>query len=289
MPTQPPLHPTLGFYGPESQMWRINREAIVLGAGVAALLLQLAHPHVAEGVAQHSRFQNDPFGRLRGTLRTTLDLVFGDARRAQRAVDRLNRIHRRVQGDAVDPVARDVVGDRYHALDPALLLWVQATLIVSSVVVYERWVGPVTPAERDQLWQEAREVGFALGIPLHLSPEGWAGLQAYWDEMLRPDGPVQVTPTARRLAADIVRPPFPYVPDALREVVSLPSIAMLPTRVREGYGLPFGPGRRIVTALMDGAIRVWVRATPGAWRSFPPARAADRRAARLRASRTSAP
>src|SRR3990170_1511657 len=110
--------PLLGFYGPGSRMWRVNREAVLLGAGQAALLLQIAHPHVAEGVAQHSDFEADPWRRLRGTLRTTLDLIFGDGPAAERAVARLNGIHARVHGDD------------YSALDPALLLWVQATLVV---------------------------------------------------------------------------------------------------------------------------------------------------------------
>ena len=65
----PRADPISGFYGPGSRMWRINREAVLLGAGPAALLLQLAHPLVAEGVAHHSRFEEDPTRRLRNTLR----------------------------------------------------------------------------------------------------------------------------------------------------------------------------------------------------------------------------
>ena len=61
--------PSLGFYGPGTAMWRVNREAVLLGAGPAALLLQIAHPHVAEGVAHHSDFQSDPWRRLRRTTK----------------------------------------------------------------------------------------------------------------------------------------------------------------------------------------------------------------------------
>src|SRR5918999_1060143 len=121
-------HPVLGFYGPRSQMWRINREAVLLVVGPTALLLQLAHPHIAEAVQQHSRFEKDPFGRFRGTLRTTLDLIFGDRATAQRAVRRINRIHHRITGEAQDEVARAVAGTSYRAMDPQLLLWVQVTL-----------------------------------------------------------------------------------------------------------------------------------------------------------------
>ena len=65
-------------------MWKINREAVLLGAGPAALLLQIAHPSVAAGVAEHSTFEQDPIARLRGTLITTMDLIFGDGPAGQR-------------------------------------------------------------------------------------------------------------------------------------------------------------------------------------------------------------
>ena len=71
--------PFLGFYGPDSMMWRINREAVLLGAGPCALLLQIAHPSVARGVAEHSTFESDPFSRLvEGVGELTSTDTFGD-------------------------------------------------------------------------------------------------------------------------------------------------------------------------------------------------------------------
>ena len=104
-------------------MWRINREAVLLGSGPTALLLQIAHPLVAEGVAAHSDFRADPFRRLRRTLRTTMDLVFGDGASAEDAVRRLNGIHATVRGAVADPAARATTGvSAYRALAPELLL-----------------------------------------------------------------------------------------------------------------------------------------------------------------------
>jgi uncharacterized protein (DUF2236 family) len=271
--------PILGFYGPCSQMWRINREAVLLGAGPAALLLQIAHPHVAEGVAQHSDFLQDPFRRLRGTLRTTMDLVFGDRAEAERAVRRLNGIHAGVRGEADDPVAREVAGERYRALDPELLLWVQATLIVTSVRAYTRWVAPLTAADREAFWAEARPVGARMGIPLSRSPADWAELMGYWERMLAPDGPIQVTSTARRLAPSIIRPPMPFVPGALIDLAALPGLALLPPRIRDGFGIPWGAGREVVAGALDLGIRAWVRIVPPDWRAMPQARSAERRVA----------
>ncbi len=270
--------PVLGFYGPGSQMWRINREAVLLGAGSAALLLQIAHPHVAEGVAHHSTFESDPWKRLHGTIRTTMDLVFGDGPASERAVRRLNGIHAGIRGDALDPVARDVAGAAYRALDPALLLWVQVTLIVTSVRAYERWVGPIRSQERETFWREAREVGVRLGIPLSASPVDWDALEAYWDDMLAPSGPIRVTPTARRLSRLIVRPPLPGVPVPIVDLMNLPGLALLPERLREDFGISWGPRRAAGAAALDRTVRLWVRIVPSSWRAMPHARAADRRA-----------
>lgn len=243
-------------------MWRINREAVLLGAGPAALLLQIAHPAVARGVAEHSDFEADPFRRLHGTIHTTMALVFGDGRAAERAVRRLNGIHAGVRGPG------------YRALDPQLLLWVQATLIVTSVRAHERWVGRLSDMEKEQFWQEARRVGVRLGIPLSQGPADWPALEAYWDRTLAPDGPIQVTDTARRLAPLIIRPPLPLVPGALVDLLALPGLALLPPRLREEFGIPWSPAHERVARVIGIAVGIWVRLVPARLRSLPHANAA---------------
>jgi uncharacterized protein (DUF2236 family) len=264
--------PTLGFYGPDTMMWRINREAVLLGAGPAALLLQIAHPSMARGVAEHSNFEQDPFRRLHGTINTTMALVFGDGRATERAVRRLNRIHGGIRGEG------------YRAMDPELLLWVQATLIVTSVAAYEGWVNPLSTEDKEQFWQEARAVGVRLGISLNLSPADWPALEAYWARMLGPDGPIQVGETARRLAPLIRRPPFPFVPPPLVDLLALPGMALLPARLRDEFGVSWGPAHDRLAGLLGLAIRAWVRVVPAAWRSMPQANAARRRVSRSRPS-----
>ncbi len=281
-PGPPMPHPVLGFYGPDSMMWRINREAVLLGSGPAALLLQIAHPHVAEGVAQHSDFAAAPFRRLEATVHTTMGLVFGDGPRAERAVRRLNGVHAAVRGEAADPLAREVVGTSYRALDPDLLLWVQATLIMTSVRAYERWVARLTPEERERFWAEARSVGMRIGIPLSRSPVDWTAFERYWDRMLAVDGPIQVTPTARHLAPMIVRPPIPLVPGALLDLAALPGLALLPERIRAGFGLPWGSRREALAGVAAVGLRTWVGLMPRSWRAMPQARAAERRVRRER-------
>jgi uncharacterized protein (DUF2236 family) len=255
----------LGFYGPDSMMWRINREAVLLGAGPAALLLQVAHPLIAEGVAHHSSFESDPWQRLHGTIRTTMDLVFGDGRAAERAVKRLNSVHAGVRGPG------------YRAMDPQLLLWVQATLIVTSVAAYQRWVGPLSANELEQFWQEARAVGTRLGIPLAQSPATWPALESYWAAMLAVDGPIHATHTAKRLSRLIVRPPFPLVPGPLVDLAALPGMALLPPRLRDEFGITWSARKAALASVLSSAVRAWTAIVPKGLRSMPQAIAADRR------------
>ncbi len=258
----------LGFYGPDSMMWRINREAVLLGAGPAALLLQIAHPSVATGVAEHSTFEQDPIARLRGTLVTTMDLVFGDGPRAEAAVRRLNSVHAGVRGEG------------YRALDPELLLWVQVTLIKSSVEAYSRWVGRLIAREVEQFWQEARSVGVRLGIPLSLSPADWPALTDYWQRMLADDGPIHASDTGRRLSPMILRPPLPLLPGRVVALLGMPGIALVPPRLREEFEIPWSARDDALAKALSTAVRAWTSVVPGPPRWMPQARAAYRRVAR---------
>src|SRR5439155_8806512 len=102
----PQLGEREGLYGPESESWRLNREAmLLLGAGPRALLMQIAHPLIAEGVDQHSSFREDPWSRLTATTRSYLTIVYGSGPQARTEIARLNRLHRSIRGPVRDPVA----------------------------------------------------------------------------------------------------------------------------------------------------------------------------------------
>ena len=147
-------------------------------------------------------------------------------------------------------------------MDPELLLWVQVTLVWTSVQAYDRWVEPLDAADREELWAEAREVGQRLGIPLEASPADWPALEAYWDRMTAPDGPIAITPTARRLAASIVRPPILGLPAPLIDLLATPGLALLPERIRAAYGIPWGPIRATMARIADASLRLWVGLMP---------------------------
>ena len=277
-----------GFYGPGSEAWRLNREAmLLLGAGPRALLLQIAHPLVAAGVAEHSDFQSDPWARLSGTLRSYLRIVYGTADAARGEIQRLSEMHRGIRGQAH--------GRRYSALDPQLALWVHATLVDSTIAAYDAWLEPLTHAQRARYYDETLPVGRAFGIPEALLPPDLDAFEAYLAEMLGPGGPIEVGPEARALSVAILHPPLgpaavaagpilarlapmlDGIPSRAYAWLFWPSIGLLPAGVREGYGLPWGMRQRLVATWLVSTWRAWRPMLPQSFRQMPQALAADRR------------
>lgn len=277
----------LGLYGPQSQAWRLNREAtLLLGAGPRALLMQIAHPLVAEGVAQHSNFREDPWRRLRATLRSYLTIVYGTTTQARAEIGRLNRFHRDVSGPVRDPAAARSFGPAYRARDPELSLWVHATLIDATLVAHDRWIGNLTHAQRAGFYDETRPIGRAFGVPDTLLPADIEAFEAYLERMIAPDGPVQVGSIARDLAGVILRPPLGPVHPILAGIPAgvyawtmWPAVDLLPEPIRIGYGLPWGRREQLVSAWLTAGYRAWRPILPVGFRTMPWARSADARLA----------
>ena len=267
--------PDPGLYGPASEAWRLNREAmLLLGAGPRALLLQIAHPAVAAGVADHSDFRADPWRRLAGTLRSYLTIVYGTTAAARSEIRRLNTLH------------RGITGPGYAARDPELSLWVHATLIDSTIAVADAWLEPVGRDRRAAFYAETRPIGRAFGVPEGLLPIDVEAFDEYVAGMLAPSGPVRVSAVARELAGVVLRPPLAPIAPVLRGIPTWayawtlwPSVGLLPDTVRQEYGLPWGPRERLVSAWLVAGWRAWRPLLPGSFRQMPKALAADRRMA----------
>jgi uncharacterized protein (DUF2236 family) len=285
-----------GFYGPASQAWRLNREAmLLLGAGPRALLLQIAHPLVAAGVAEHSDFRSDPWARLSGTLKSYLRIVYGTADEARDEIRRLHELHRGIRGNVLDPGARRRHGGRYSALDPDLSLWVHATLVDSTISAYDAWIQPLSREQQARYYEETLPVGRAFGIPASKLPADLDAFDAYLDHMLEPGGPIEVGDLARELAEGILHPPlgtavaaagwpFTHLAGAADAIsprayawLFWPSIGLLPANVREGYGFPWGLRQRIVSTWLVATWEAWRPMLPPSFRQMPQALRADRR------------
>jgi uncharacterized protein (DUF2236 family) len=285
-----------GLYGPGTEAWRLNREAmLLLGAGPRALLLQLAHPLVAEGVAQHSDFRSDPWARLAATLRSYLRIVYGTTDAARGEIRRLNGLHRSIHGPVTDAAARARHGAEYTARDPELSLWVHATLVDSTIAAYDAWIEPLSEARRAAFYLETLPVGRAFGIAPGLLPPDFEAFAAYVATTLQPDGPIQVGDLARELGAAVLSPPLgpalaalgrpspsiapllDALPAAAYRWILWPSVGLLPSRVREEYGLSWGLRERAVAAWLVRSWRAWRPILPSGFRTMPQALAADRR------------
>jgi uncharacterized protein (DUF2236 family) len=265
-----------GLFGPGTMTWRINREGVLLLGGGRALVLQVAHPLVAAGVAAFSDYREDPWGRLYRTLDTTTAIVFGDSDTSAEASARLERIHSRVRGTTEEAGGRFPAGTSYEANDPDLLMWVYATLVDTSIMVYDRYVARLSIDERRRYYEEQKLFGEALGVPRERQPDTYADFNDYMHQMLGGDS-IAVTGALRDVVDATLRPPMPFVAKPLIEAMNLATVGMLPAQLREELGLPWGPNReRLLTAsrlMLRGALPL----LPRLLREFPPARSADKR------------
>jgi uncharacterized protein (DUF2236 family) len=259
---------------------------LLLGAGPRALLLQVAHPLVAEGVDQHSGFRADPWARLQGTLRSYLRIVYGTTAAARGEIRRLNALHRDIAGPIRDPAARRTHGSRYSARDPELSLWVHATLVDSTIESYDAWLEPYPPDARARFYEETRPIGRAFGIPESLLPANLEAFETYMSRTLAPDGPIHVSSTAKAIGREILNPPLGpivpplgWLPPVAYAWTLWPAVALLPPRIRDEYGVRWGPFERAVAAWLVAGWRAWRPFVPTSLRWVAQARAADRRMA----------
>jgi uncharacterized protein (DUF2236 family) len=223
-----------GVFGPGSQSWRLLREAVSLAAGPATLLLQLAHPAIAAGVAQHSNLRHNPLDRARRTFYLMYQLIFGDVSTALGAARRLHHLHQVVAGQVAPDCGPRWAGRPYRASQPELLLWVWATLVRMTVVAHETLVGPLTANEHSAHYAEARLAAALFGIPAEQVPPDLAAFEQYFARMLAgPD--LEVVASAREVAHYM----FNLSLTRHTRGDELMTAGFLPPEWRAAYGLPW--------------------------------------------------
>jgi uncharacterized protein (DUF2236 family) len=264
-----------GLFARDSVFRRVNREAVLLLGGQRALLLQLAHPLVAAGVAEHSDFLAHPLRRLWRTVDTMLRIVHGDRATAEAAARALDAVHARVHGTLGEGTAGFPGGTAYRAQDPALLLWVHATLVDSALVAYKAFVKVLAPDERERFYAESRVVARLLGVPDEVLPQSHAAFVRYLDDTIA-GGVLEPTPTARRLADAVLHPPLAFVPRFLGDVGAVVTSGLLPPAIRERYGLPWDAMRERGFGVARSVVRTVLPMLPDVLRAMPQARRAER-------------
>lgn len=273
-----PVAADQGLFAPDSVTRRVNREQALLVGGGCALLLQVAHPLVAAGVADHSDFKEDPLRRLRRTLDATLGIVFGTTEEAQRCAATVRSVHGHVRGTLSEDTGRFPAGTTYRAEEPELLAWVQATLIDAGVRTYELLFRRLSDGEREDYYRETTTVARMLGMPEGDMPATYGGFTEWYRARVDSDE-IAVGTAARELARSILAPRLRFVPRPVFAPLTLMTVGLLPEKVRNAYGFRWSPGRE--RAFRAGAVAIGrtARMLPSQIRLFPQARAAERRLA----------
>jgi uncharacterized protein (DUF2236 family) len=220
-----------GLFGPQSVAWRVHGDTSMLIGGLRALLLQTLHPLAMAGVADHSDYRNDPWGRLHRTGRYIGATTYGTTETAEQVIASVRAVHDRIVGTAPD-------GRRYAANDPHLLLWVHATEVDSFLAAYDRYgAGRLPGGDRDRYVAEMAEVGRRIGI--QNPPASQAELAGRLDRF-RPE--CAAGQQARDAVRFLLMPPVPLILRASYGVIAAAAVGLLPAWARRQLWLPLPPG-----------------------------------------------
>jgi len=219
-----------GLFGPDSIAWKVGSDAAMLIGGVRALLMQTVHPLAMAGVAEHSSYRADPWGRLQRTAMYVSTTTFGSTAAAEEMIDRVTAVHRSVRGIAPD-------GRRYSALDPELLCWVHVTE-VDSFAAAVRAYGTVSlsECEVDQYLGEMALVGGLMGA--EGIPRNNEELAAYYAR-LAPE--LRGSSQAREAVRFLLWPPVPARLRPAYVCIVAAAVAILPTDMKRHLWLPEVP------------------------------------------------
>ena len=245
-----------GLFGPGSMVWRVHRDRSFPLAAVRSLMVQALHPLAMAGVAQHSNWQRDPFGRLAATAGYVLTVTYGDTAAAESAAARVRAVHTHVRG------TDEVTGLAYRAEDPDLLLWVHAGMVDSIVHVVQRYGRSLDAADADRYVAEMVRFAEIIGVPASRIPASVDALSQYLESVdLR-----QATPAALEAIGIVLDPPG--LDTDTRELwhdLGRVAVGTLPAWARSMYGFEETPPE-----LMEREpVRQLIGALDFAFESFP--------------------
>jgi uncharacterized protein (DUF2236 family) len=237
------------WFGPDDPIWRVHSDASMFPAGLTALLLQSLHPLAMAGVAGHSGYKGDPWGRLQRTSHYLAVTTFGTVEDAEAAIAKVRRRHRAVRGE--DPKGRP-----YAASDPHLLRWVHVAEAWSFLRAFQHYAEkPLTPDEADRYVAQSTRAAALLGatdLPTTVAELDGA-LEAFRPEL-------ESTPAAREATRFmLLDPPVPLVMRPGYGLIAAGAVGLLPGWARRSLKLPVvGPGTvvaRRAGSLSTGLIR----------------------------------
>jgi uncharacterized protein (DUF2236 family) len=209
-----------GLYLPNQAPWIVHADFATLVGGIRALLMQALHPGSLTGVRQHSRYKDDPLGRLAGTIRWLTVTTFGPIASNQKEADRVNRLHTRVKGEY-----QSAAGENrpYQAADKDLLLWVHVAFMDSFLRTHQNYSKRPIPGGADEyvrLWAAS-----VKPLGLDVAPQSEAELL----ETLRGfEKDLVVTDDTRDVIKWIKNPPLPLAAKPFYRLFFFAALASMP-------------------------------------------------------------
>ncbi len=220
-----------GYFGPQSMMWKVNKEITVLFGGARALLMHAAHPLIAAGARQTSFYQRDPWKRLIRTLSLQNSVTFGTKSEADESAHRINKLHEVIKGD--DPVS----GGYYDALDHEQLLWVHACLQISSIYFYEKTVKQLSTDEKNQYHIENMKSAELVLININEMPQTHEELKKWVIEKSKEKDYLLYTDVAKDVEEIIAGGPVPTHIKPIWPFIAFTAFNTLPKEFKNIYGV----------------------------------------------------
>jgi uncharacterized protein (DUF2236 family) len=260
-----------GYFGPNSMMWRVNKEITVLFGGARALLMHAAHPLIAAGARQTSFYQRDPWKRLIRTLSLQNSLTFGTKQEADESANRINKLHEVIKGKD------EVSGGIYDALDHEQLLWVHACLQISSIYFYELTVKKLTDEEKNQYHIENIKAAEMCLVDRDIIPKTHDGLKEWVIERSRKKDYLMSTDVAEDVKEIISGGPVPRHIKPIWPFIAFTAFNTLPPEFKIIYGIKESKTKNLILAFNLKLLKISRPLLPPFFRLIAPARWAKQR------------
>ena len=265
------MKPDPGYFGPNSMMWKVNKEITVLFGGARALLMHAAHPLIAAGARQTSFYQRDPWKRLIRTLSLQNSVTFGTIEEANDSATRINRLHEVIKGKD------DVTGGYYDALDHEQLLWVHACLQISSIYFYEKTVRKLTDDEKNQYHDENMVSAKLVLIDVEKTPKTHEELKHWVMEKSKEKNYLRLTDVANDVQNIISGGPVPRHIKPIWPFISFTAFNTLPVEFKKLYGVKSSKFKSLILGFNLYLLKFTRPFLPPFFRLIPPARWAKQR------------
>lgn len=260
-----------GYFGPNSMMWKINKEITVLFGGARALLMHAAHPLIAAGARQTSFYQRDPWKRLIRTLSLQNSVTFGTKDEADDSATRINRLHEVINGE--DPIT----GGYYDALDHEQLLWVHACLQLSSIYFYEKTVKKLTDEEKNLYHKENMLAAKLVLVDIDKMPQTHKDLKTWVTKKSRTENYLKLTDVAKDVQEIISGGPVPKHIKPIWPFISFTAFNTLPPEFKKIYGVNSNIFKSLILSFNLNLLKFTRPFLPPFFRLIPPARWARQR------------